>query len=277
MSRTTSPGRSHRTVPKHAFINRCFGQQVGMFALPHVRRKLRLDGMLFVDPTAGDAQEPDTSPRLFMRHAHYLYTRGILVRGHLFEREPTTFAELRTNLERAHYDADITTLHQADATISVSQLDRRNLAVVYTDDPNTSHSSTLVADTRNWLFSEPATTVIACIAANAGGIARLDGHYERSLERYLDLLNLAEREPYYRRLPAFVTIPRDPSRWGYMVISSDHFAKQMSESLTSIQKEFQGSVIVGFPDVRQALRDLHTPSRVLRDRLQLRFEPGAAV
>src|SRR5215471_8555212 len=55
VSQRTPVGKSHRTVPKHAFINRCFGQQVGMFALPHVRRKLRLDGMLFVDPTAGDA------------------------------------------------------------------------------------------------------------------------------------------------------------------------------------------------------------------------------
>jgi|SRR5215471_316432 len=275
VSRRIPVGKSHRTVPKHAFINRCFGQQVGMFALPHVRRKLRLDGMLFVDPTAGDADEPDTSPQLFMRHAHYLYVRGISVRGHLFEREPATFAQLRANLERAHYDPDITTLRQTDATMCVSQLDRRNLAVVYTDDPNTSHGSTLVPDIRDWLFSEPATTVIACIAANAGGVARLEGHYEQSLGRYLDLLDLAEREPYFRRLPAFVTIPKDPSRWGYMVISSDHFAKQMTESLTSIQKEFQGTVLVGFSEVRQALRDLHTPSRVLRERLQLRFDPGA--
>jgi hypothetical protein len=232
-----------------------YGQQAGAF--PHVRDSLKLDGMLFVDPTAGDGADERSSPRLLVHHARHLFARGIPVRGELFERERTTFQQLTSNL--VEFDKDeIALAHHEDAVLEVSRINRERMAVVYCDDPNTSYDSTLVLDNRLWLFSERATTVITCIGANAGGVGRMNGHYPASLERYFALLDLAERERYFRRLPSLVRIPNDPGRFAYMIVGSDQFKDSMEKSLGHIAREYGGIIVTGFAKVREALRQLHT-------------------
>lgn len=265
-----SVGTSGRTPAKHQVLNALIGQQAG--ALPHVHRALGVKGMMFVDATAGDASEPNSSPLLIQKHSAWVAAHGLQARGYLIEREPRTFSRLQVNLPPV---SEYLRHWLADARSVIPTIDRAQMALVLIDDPNHSGASTLTDEVIGWAFVHPATTVFASIGANASGIARRNGHYPESLQRYLALLDAAESERIYCRQAVFCRLAGDSHRWGYLIVGSDRFAEDAATMLRRAMGVvtsqhgartlyLHGEISVGFDAVRRALTSQHQSTQMPR-------------
>lgn len=223
---------------------------------PVIRKGQDLIGTVFVDATAGDAADENASPQLILQYRQILRKQRLLAPTYLFERDPKTWALLEQNARYwVQADQAVHVLNE-DATSGVLGIDHRRHTLVYVDDPNHSGGSTITDEVAAWAFENPMATLFLSIGANANGIARLAGHYERCQAQYQHLLDVAERVRSYPRGVAFSRITPDSHRWAYAIIGSAKFIDSYLPSLRAI-----GPVTTGFDAVRSQLDALFTAKK----------------
>lgn len=242
---------------------------------PVIRKGQDLIGTVFVDATAGDAADENASPQLILQYRQVLRAQRLLAPTYLFERNAKTCATLRENLspltwaEQGSVAQQVHILNE-DATTGVLNVSHRRHTLLYIDDPNHSGGSTITDEVAAWAFENPMATLFLSIGANANGVARLPGHYERCLAQYEHLLEVAERVRLYRRGVIFTRVTNDSHRWAYAVVGSERFIDSYRPSLEAI-----GSVTIGFDAVRRQLDALFTAKK--KEQPQLPFARGRSI
>lgn len=248
-------GKSYRSVGKHEVLDKILGREVGVVGVKRWTYQL-------IDLCAGNGQPNEhselSSPELLIRHAAYLWGRRRPARVHLFERDRSTYDELRSRVPElvraaAHHQKhsdpvpppeffiDCVDVHHGDVRTLLPSLHlEKTTAIFVNNDPNKISDWALTVQVFDALRAvTPNITTFSTMGCNVGGYRRiLPAFPERLADWRGSIESTVSRIP--RSHDALVgALEKDAARWGYLITGPAKWKARYHEGLT---KAFSGAI-----------------------------------